>query len=346
MTVPFPESPGPAARLAAWLYGLGVALHAGGARGARALAPVISVGNLAVGGTGKTPAVIWLARAMAARGHRPAVLTRGYGRRLRRPVLLGPGAGKADLAAAGDEPLEMARALPDRPILIDADRRASAARAVRECQADLLILDDGFQHRALARDLDIVLLDADRPFGNGHLLPAGPLREPVAALHRAAVILLTRASMARDLDASLRRVRSAAPGAWVGLADHRAAGLTAMEDWLAGRPSGKAPAGGPLLAVAGIADPQRLRQSLVIDLAVSSPVEIVAYPDHQSFGASDLEWLRRRAEGRRIVTTAKDAVRWREVPGFGDGEGWWVLEIVFTPREPEELLARIAAAIS
>ena len=126
--------------------------------------PVVSVGNLTLGGTGKTPLVGWLGRWFCRRGVRAAVVSRGYG------------------AAAGqpnDEALELRRSLPGVPHLQDADRVAAARQAITACAAQLVVLDDGFQHRRLGRDLDIVLLDALEPFGFGHVFPRGMLREPV-----------------------------------------------------------------------------------------------------------------------------------------------------------------------
>jgi len=148
--------------------------------------PVVSVGNLTLGGTGKTPMVEWLARWFRARGVRVAIVSRGYG------------------AAAGtqnDEALELARKLPDVPHVQNADRAAAARKLIAEFQSQVILLDDGFQHRRIGRDLDIVLLDALEPFGFGHVFPRGTLREPIDGLRRADVVALSRADM---LDAGQR----------------------------------------------------------------------------------------------------------------------------------------------
>ena len=142
----------------------------------RAAVPVVSVGNLTLGGTGKTPCVEYLARFYRDRDVRVAILSRGYG-----------GSG-----AANDEALVLEENLPDVPHLQGADRVALAGVAVEELEAELLILDDGFQHRRLARDLDVVLLDATDPFGQGRLLPRGLLREPASSLRRADAVLVSR----------------------------------------------------------------------------------------------------------------------------------------------------------
>lgn len=150
---------------------------------ARVGAPVISVGNLTVGGTGKTPLVIELARRLQALERRPAVLTRGYAARRGQPA---------------DEALEFQRALPGTPVIVDADRVRGAAQALRQSGVDCLLLDDGFQHRRIARDLDLVVIDALDPWGGGRLLPAGRLREPLEGLRRATLVVLSRANQAPE----------------------------------------------------------------------------------------------------------------------------------------------------
>ena len=146
----------------------------------RAAVPVVSVGNLTLGGTGKTPCVEYLARFYRDRGFRVAILSRGYG------------GGDAAGTGPNDEALVLEENLPDVPHLQGADRVALAGVAVEELEADLLILDDGFQHRRLARDLDVVLLDATDPFGQGRLFPRGLLREPASSLRRADAVLVSR----------------------------------------------------------------------------------------------------------------------------------------------------------
>ncbi len=158
--------------------------------------PVVSVGNLTVGGTGKTPLVIELVRRLRSFGRRPAILTRGY---------------RQSAGQEADEVLEFRDALPTTPVVVDADRVAGAARAIESCRADCLVMDDGFQHRRLARELDIVLLDALDPWGAGWVLPAGRLREPRSGLARAGLIIITRANQAaaeslRELELELEAI--------------------------------------------------------------------------------------------------------------------------------------------
>ncbi|MEM6655847.1 MAG: tetraacyldisaccharide 4'-kinase, partial [Planctomycetota bacterium] len=174
--------------------------------------PVISVGNLTLGGTGKTPMVKWIARWLANRGVRAALISRGYG---------------GDRGGQNDEALELAQALPDTPHVQNADRVAAAHHAIREFGAEALLLDDAFQHRRIARDLNIVLLDATEPFGFGRVFPRGMLREPVEGLSRADVVCLTRSDL---VDSWLRtRTRDEAmrlaPDAIWCEASHEPAGL-------------------------------------------------------------------------------------------------------------------------
>ncbi|MHC4480063.1 MAG: tetraacyldisaccharide 4'-kinase, partial [Planctomycetota bacterium] len=192
-------------RGAAGGYGLGVALRnglyrIGWRRPRRVGVPVISVGNITAGGTGKTPFVAWLARLLVIRKRWPAILSRGYGRDRRLGV--------------DDENALLARLTPQVPIVVNSDRLEGAESAVSQHAADVLILDDGFQHRRIARDLDVVLIDALWPFGAGHLLPRGLLREPLGGLRRAGFFLITRADLvsAGRLRAIKERLSELGPG--------------------------------------------------------------------------------------------------------------------------------------
>jgi len=149
----------------------------------RARVPVLCVGNLTAGGTGKTPLVAWLAHLLTEKGLRVAILTRGY---------------KTQKGTLSDEPAELASACPGAAVIVNPDRVAGAAEAVRSHGAQVLLMDDGFQHRRLARDLDIITIDATAPFGYGRLLPAGLLREPVSGLARAHAAVITRSDQVPD----------------------------------------------------------------------------------------------------------------------------------------------------
>lgn len=162
--------------------------------------PVVCVGNLTLGGTGKTPVVEWLAHFLQGIGKRVVLVSRGYGSTEGEP---------------NDEALELQLTLPGVPHLQDRDRVAAALQAVEQHQAEVIVLDDGFQHRRLARDLDVVLLDASEPFGFEHVFPRGTLREPLAGLSRADVVVLSRANLlsAPELERIFARVAQLAPQA-------------------------------------------------------------------------------------------------------------------------------------
>ncbi len=180
--------------IASGAYGLAVAMRnhrydSGSKEVQRSAVPVISVGNLTTGGTGKTPIVCFLAKWLRSQGHsqglRVAIVSRGYGR------------GEAD---ANDEAMELHDRLPDVPHIQDPDRVEAARIAVEELDSEVILMDDGFQHRRLHRDLDIVVVDATCPFGYGYLLPRGLLREPLKGLLRADLIMLTRCGLVQEED--------------------------------------------------------------------------------------------------------------------------------------------------
>jgi tetraacyldisaccharide 4'-kinase len=178
-------------------------------------AAVISVGNLTVGGTGKTPLVVWLCRIVQQRQRRCAILTRGY---------------RTERGTLSDEPALLAARCPGVSIIVDPDRVAGAKQAISECDAEVLILDDGFQHRRLGRDLNIVAIDATLPFGYGRMLPAGLLREPVAGLRRADAAVITRCDQVSEekLARIEERIRQINPQAVISRAIHAPVGATAQ----------------------------------------------------------------------------------------------------------------------
>lgn len=261
--------------------------------------PVISVGNLAAGGTGKTPLTLHLAQGLINRGLKPAVLTRGYGGKAGEgPLVVTPG---MDPALTGDEPLEMA-ALSGLTVIAGSNRSAGAELAA-EMGADVCLLDDGFQHLRLARDLNIALLDAAHPFGNRRCLPAGPLREPVAALHRADLFILTRAH-AGDVAAVRAELESRFPGRPVLAARHTVTELTDGQ----GRSMDirdKA-----VLVAAGVARPDEVARS--VETLGPHSVFLAPFEDHQPYGPAEVEAINRRLEetgSEVIATTAKDWVK-------------------------------------
>ena len=268
--------------------------------------PVVSIGNLSVGGTGKTPLVAMMARTLIAAGHRPCILTRGYKRRAGRSlVVLEPGAAHpADPREVGDEPAELARALPDVPIIVSAERWRAGLLGERRFQASVYLLDDGFQHLALRRDLDVVLLDVSSPASAFAPLPAGRLREAVSALGRAHWIILTRTELA-DAGGWQARVEAANPRAHIFHCSTRLAGL------LEARRSAPVPAedlrGRKVAAFCGIGNPA----AFFADLRNwgFGVVAENAFPDHHAYRGEDLSRiaaLAQSAGAEAILTTQKD----------------------------------------
>lgn len=264
----------------------------------RSAVPVISVGNIALGGTGKTPLVAALARTLLAAGARPAILTRGYRRKGAIPHLVW-GARGVDWQEIGDEPALLARALPDVPIVVDADRVRGAARAVGEAGATHLLLDDGFQHWRLARELDLVATPMDDPLCRRH-----PRREHPRALRRAHAVLLTGAHP--DGEAPARAaLAQVAPGVPVLATTVLPRAVHYQEAshpprWLAGR---------RVVAVAGIANPVRFF-ALLAGLGAHL-VTTVPLPDHHVLTEPQASLLLRRAAAEQalLVITAKDVVK-------------------------------------
>ncbi len=282
---------------AAWIWAGVVQARARGAATGHRVGGlrVISVGNLAVGGTGKTPLAGWVARTVRASGSRACVLVGGGG--------------------ADEAPLHRVWN-PDVPVWSGRDRVALATRARAEGM-DLAVLDDGFQHHALARDLDVVVLSADDP-DPGKVLPRGPFRESIRALERADLVIVTRRV------ADLARARSLADGV-----DRRFPGLVLGAVHLvpgAWRGIGGAPAAPrteDVLAVCGIGRPDAFAKAVA--RRVTGTVELYSFPDHHAFTAEDVARIRARAAGRCIVVTEKDAVKLEAILDVDGAESVHVL---------------------
>jgi tetraacyldisaccharide 4'-kinase len=286
---------------------------------------VISVGNLSFGGTGKTPTVIALVRDLVRLGRRPAVLSRGYRRRNRDlVVVMGPHP-KKGVDEVGDEPLEMARRLPGVPIVVDADRVRGGREALR-LGADVVVLDDGFQHRRLERDLDLVLLDAGDPWGGGRLPPLGRLREPLHALRRASAVLVTKVPedwqpVITDIRSRLAQIAPGLPVFAVRMHLHRV--RLPNEGWQ----GPEVLKGKRVFAFAGLGRPSGF--STILEDAGAEVVATRWFPDHYRYTSDDVESVLAGATAvdAAPVTTAKDAVK------LSGDAAVWVVEAAMVPVE-------------
>ncbi len=297
-------------------YRLGLGFHnslyrVGLKRETRLAVPCVAVGNLVVGGTGKTPTVSLIVDLYRAAGVRAAVISRGYGGSCAGPERVSIGRGGA--RRFGDEPVLLAERHPDVPVIVGRDRCAAAAEAVSRHGAEVLVADDAFQHRRMARDLNIAVVDAGRWFGNRRLFPRGPLREPPEALERADVVLLNRVSAGRVTESRREEIARLSPQATVIEGDVVTAGWRAFSS--PGK-RGESPPPGPVYAFCGLANPGVFRRSLEEE---SLPIAgWRTFPDHYRYGDKDLEDLAAAVEqsgAEAAVTTAKDAVRISSWPG-------------------------------
>ncbi|MDT5269430.1 MAG: tetraacyldisaccharide 4-kinase [Acidobacteriota bacterium] len=311
---------------------------------------VVSVGNLTTGGTGKTPLVEWAASALAREGLRACVLTRGYGRadESRRVVASDGARVLAEVAECGDEPRLLAESLLGvAAVVCDRDRVAAARWARAELGAEVFVLDDGFQHLRIARDLDIVTLDATAPWGGGHMLPRGRLREPATGLARAGCVVITRAELAADLEGLRAEVARVSGG--------RAAVFTSRVQTLGLKPLSERGAGvadvnlesvrvGTVGAFCAVGNPAAFFEHARRDGFELGYTR--AFADHHTYTRADAETVSREAVAqgaRALLTTTKDAVKLR---GLDFALPCYVVETVLEFDDEARLLGLLRGAVS
>lgn len=294
--------------------------------------PVISVGNITTGGTGKTPLVEWVARTLSAAGKKVCILTRGYGRENPdRMVIVSDGnTVMATHSEAGDEPFLLATNLRAAAAVISsADRVTAGHEAIRQFNTDCFVLDDGFQHLRLERDLNLVTIDATNPWGGGHLLPYGRLREPLSGLNRADIIVITRTDQANNIDEIREEIRKLGGDVPIFCSRMRTARITPLNDVAE-------PLVPPVAAFCAVGNPRSFFNA--------TPHELVferSFADHHRYSQSDIDSLieaAKRAGANSLITTAKDAVK---LKALSFSLPCYVLEIELQTENEEELIRMI-----
>ena len=273
--------------------------------------PVISVGNLTLGGTGKTPVVQYIARFFITNGLKPVILSRGYGRSSKTLVAIVSNGENILLKPeeAGDEPYLLAENNPSLPIIVGKSRFLTGNIAINEFKPDIIILDDGFQHLSLARDLNIVLINSIRPLGNGHIFPAGSLREPISALKRADIILYTHSDEAPDnCCANLPTRKDILKPETIHTFDK----IVRISDQKIIPPEKLNKK--KVMVFCGIGEPGSFRKR--VEQHGAEIVDYKCFPDHYVYNMSDLQSIQKTAEKLKadlILTTQKDGVKIKEM---------------------------------
>ncbi len=269
--------------------------------------PVISVGNITVGGTGKTPLVIALAKRLMAMGIRVAILSRGYKRRMKtsEPVVSDGKTIFLSPEQSGDEPFLMAKACQGIPVLVGENRLLNGQLALQRFGVKGLLLDDGYQYLPLHRDINILLIDSTIGFGDLHLLPRGILREPISHLCRADLFLIKRAEEPAAYQPLEKKVHEICPDARVFHSDYEPVDLVGPEEKQEKLDASK---GKKVLALSGVANPNSF-SSLLRKCGMKVVSEVI-FPDHHVYTAKDISYIEKKAKGvDGIVTTEKDMVK-------------------------------------
>jgi tetraacyldisaccharide 4'-kinase len=309
--------------------------------------PVISVGNITVGGTGKTPCVIMLAQMLQEDGFRPVILSRGYGSKSIKPVnIVSDGRNiLLDSAITGDEPFLIAQSLRGIPVITGHQRIVTGKAGINQFGANVLICDDAFQHRQIFRDINLVLLDSQSPLGNNHILPRGRLREPLIGLSRASAFVLTRTDETQQINNTISKLAQAG-NIPIFQSIHK------PKDVIKGDYSSQWPIsnlqGKRVCAFCGIAKPDSFKKTLLT--AEAQVLSFDIFPDHHQYSQNELEKIKTKFIDRRadfLITTQKDGARLQEFPEFLDMIYMLCVEMAIIPsRELFEkfILTKLTAA--
>lgn len=287
-----------------WFYQIGLI------KTRRLPARVISVGNLTVGGTGKTPMVIAVAQRLKEKGYKPAVLSRGYKGKAGKGVSVVSDGEKIceDPEMVGEEPILIAKRLPGIPVLVGSDRYRTGGYAFQKWGTDLIVLDDGFQYLGIEKDLNLLLVDATNPFGNGYLLPRGILREPIDRLKSADGIVLTKVNLLPDVVGLAERIQRIAGPVPIFQAVLAPTQLICRSTGVQSSP--KDLAGKKVVCFSGIGNPFTFRR--LLEQLGAKVVKELVFKDHHAYTSGDedkIELAAKETAGDFVITTEKDVVK-------------------------------------
>ena len=289
---------------------------------------VISIGNITVGGTGKTPMVHYVVEKLISLDKRVAIISRGYGRTTKGSLLISDGKKLlCSVEEAGDEPYLLAQLCPEAIVAVDEKRVRIAKKIVGDFMPDVIVLDDAYQHRKIMRDIDIVMTRSGKAFGNGFLLPAGPLRESVSGLKRAHIIL-TQDNGDHDMEVTLKEKIPVIACSYCIHQVLNKRGPIVVDD-LAGK---------DISAFCGIANPESFSSTLA-ELKVNI-LDFKTFQDHHKYTIKDLDFLRSRSAGfasKYIITTEKD---WVKLPQNELDDSWVFVRVRLKPKEEEKIVSR------